>query len=148
MNPASHSPDQQVDSLADDLRVALMRVVRRVRAEKADDDLSDSQYGVLAFLDRHGPATPGALAEFERVRPPSMTRTIAALADLGLVARDAHPDDGRQVLVRLTEPGRATVHDTRVRRNVWLADRLAALDPAERAALATAADVLRRIAAE
>jgi DNA-binding MarR family transcriptional regulator len=123
-----------------------MRAVRRLRAEKADDDLSDAQYSVLAYLDRTGASTPGALAEFERVRPPTMTRTLAGLAELGLVTRSGHPHDGRQVLVQLTEPGRRTVVDTRQRRNAWLARRLAALDDDERATLATAADVLRRIA--
>ena len=134
------------EALAADLRVALMRSVRRVRAEREDEDLSDTQYAVLTYLDRNGPTTPGALADFERVKPPSMTRTLAALADLGLVVRAGHPDDGRQVLLHLTDTGRATVVATRSRRDTWLARRLAALDPAERALLAAAADVLRRIA--
>lgn len=139
-------PGADVEALAADLRIALMRAVRRLRAEKSDEDLTDAQYAVLAYLDRHGPATPGALADFERVKPPSMTRTLAALVDLGLVARAGHPDDGRQVLVRLTESGRDTVETTRARRNTWLARRLAALDPEQRATLAAAADVLRRMA--
>ena len=46
--------------------------------------------------------TPGALATRERVRPPSMTRVIASLCELGFVARDAHPADGRQVLVSVS----------------------------------------------
>jgi DNA-binding MarR family transcriptional regulator len=139
-------PGTDVEALAADLRIALMRAVRRLRAEKSDEDLSDAQYAVLADLDRHGPATPGALADFERVKPPSMTRTLAALVDLGLVTRAGHPDDGRQVLVRLTASGRHTVEATRAQRNTWLARRLAALDPAERATLAAAADLLRRAA--
>jgi DNA-binding MarR family transcriptional regulator len=135
-----------VDLLASELRIALMRAVRRLRAEKADDDLSDAQYSVLAYLDRHGPATPGALAEFERVRPPSLTRTLAALTELGLVRREGHPDDGRQVLVHLTEQGRNSVEDTRVRRNAWLGRRLSDLTPDERSTLAAATDLLRRLA--
>jgi DNA-binding MarR family transcriptional regulator len=135
-----------VQALAAELRVALMRSVRRVRAERADEDLSDAQLAVLAYLDRNGPATPGALADFERVKPPSMTRTLTALSGLGLVARVGHPDDGRQVLVQLTDSGRSTVAVTRARRDTWLARQLAALDPDERAVLAAAADVLRRIA--
>src|SRR5919199_1016507 len=75
--------------LAAELRVALMRAVRRLRAEKSDADLSDGQYSVLAVLDRLGPRTPGEIAAHERVQPPSMTRTIAALADLGVLARAA-----------------------------------------------------------
>ncbi len=49
--------------------------------------------------------TPGALAIRERVRPPSMTRVIASLADMGFVDRAPHPIDGRQVLVSVSESG-------------------------------------------
>jgi DNA-binding MarR family transcriptional regulator len=133
--------------LAAELRVALLRSARRLRAEKSDADLSDGQYSVLALLDRDGPLTPGELAGHERVQPPSMTRTLATLADLGLVSRDEHPADRRQVLVTLTAEGTATLRETRRRRDAWLARRLAELTPAERVTLAAASDILRRIAA-
>ncbi len=133
-------------ALAAELRVALMKSVRRLRAEKSDADLTDAQYSVLAVLDRLGPTTPGEIAAVERVQPPSMTRTVAALAELGLVTRTEHPADRRQVLVTLTEAGAATVRETRRRRDAWLARRLAALTPAERDVLSRAAEILRRIA--
>jgi DNA-binding MarR family transcriptional regulator len=132
--------------LAAELRVALMKAVRRLRAEKSDADLTDGQYSVLAVLDRLGPRTPGEIAAHERVQPPSMTRTVAALAELGLVTRTEHPVDRRQVLVALTQTGTATVRETRRRRDAWLARRLAALTPTERDVLARAAEILRRIA--
>jgi DNA-binding MarR family transcriptional regulator len=75
-----------------------------------------------------------------------MTRTIAALEGLGLVTRTGHPTDGRQVLVALSELGRAEVVETRRRRDAWLARRLAALEPAERAVLAQAAQILSKVA--
>jgi DNA-binding MarR family transcriptional regulator len=133
-------------TLAAELRVALMRSVRRLRATKSDRELSDGQYSVLAVLDRHGPLTPRELADHEGVQPPSMTRTVAALTGLGLVRRTDHPVDGRQVLVHVTEAGAATVRETRRRRDVWLARRLAELSADERAVLARATDILRRIA--
>src|SRR5262245_54076295 len=80
---APHAPP----TLAADLRVSLMRAVRRLRAEKSDSEITDAQYCVLATLDRLGPRTPRQLADNERVQPPSMTRTVNALADAGLVAR-------------------------------------------------------------
>lgn len=132
--------------LAAELRVSLMRSVRRLRAEKSDADLTDSQLSVLALLDREGPQSPRALAAYERVQPPSMTRTVAALVDLGMVSRSEHPDDGRQVVVALTDAGAATVRETRRRRDAWLARRLAELTPAERETLAAAGEILRRIA--
>jgi DNA-binding MarR family transcriptional regulator len=140
------SPGTGPAVLAAELRVALVKAVRRLRAEKSDADLTDAQYSVLAVLDRLGPRTPGEIAVHERVQPPSVTRTVAALAELGLVTRTEHPADRRQVLVALTESGTATVHETRRRRDAWLARRLAALTPADRDVLARAAEILRRIA--
>jgi DNA-binding MarR family transcriptional regulator len=123
-----------------------MRVARRLRAEKSDQDLTDGQFSVLALLDRNGPLTPRALAEYERVQPPSMTRTLAGLLDRGLIDRAGDPADRRQVIVRLTEPGALAVQETRRRRDAWLARRLAGLEPKERAVLAEASEILRRIA--
>ncbi len=133
--------------LAADLRVALMRSVRRIRAERADDALPDSQYSVLALLERLEPMTPSALAEAEHVQPPSMTRSLAALVEAGLVARRPHPDDRRQVLVETTTAGRELLQATRRRRDQWLTKRLAGLTPHERAVLAEAAQILRRVVA-
>jgi DNA-binding MarR family transcriptional regulator len=123
-----------------------MRTSRRLRQERSTDDVTPGQYSVLAVLDRHGPCTPRELAAHEKVQPPSMTRTVGALADLGLVGRTEHPTDGRQVLVALTEQGRVVVRETRQRRDAWLARRLAELTPAERGALAEAAAILQRVA--
>jgi DNA-binding MarR family transcriptional regulator len=134
-------------SLAAELRVSLMRSVRRLRAERSDEDLTDTQYGVLAALDRQGSMSPGELAENERVQPPSMTRTVAALAELGLVTRSVHPVDRRQIVVTLTPAGAAVVRETRRRRTAWLARRLAELTPHEREVLAEASEILRRVAA-
>ncbi len=133
-------------ALAAELRVALMRAVRRLRAEKSDADLSDSQLSVLALLERAGPSTPREIAAHERVQPPSMTRTLTALLELGLVTRTEHPSDRRQVLIAITEAGATTVRETRRRRDAWLARRLAALSSDEREVLARACDILRRIA--
>lgn len=131
---------------AAELRVSLMKVARRLRAEKSDEELTDAQFSVLAVLDRHGPLTPRALAAIERVQPPSITRTLAGLLERGLVDRAGDPVDRRQAIVRLSPDGALAVRETRRRRDAWLARRLADLDPAERAVLARASDILRRIA--
>jgi DNA-binding MarR family transcriptional regulator len=131
---------------AAELRVSLLRVARRLRAEKSVEELSDGQFSTLAVLDRRGPLTPTALAEHERVQPPSITRTLAGLIERGLVDRNTDPADRRQVIIQLTEPGAQAVKETRQRRDAWLARRLADLDPKERAVLAEASEILRRIA--
>jgi DNA-binding MarR family transcriptional regulator len=145
---AVQEPDLVDDdhALSRDLRIAVMRLSRRLRAEKANDELSDAQFVVLGFLYRDGALTPGALSELERVTPPSMNRTVNCLVDAGLVTREAAPDDGRKVLVTLTETGRTTVVETRRRRSAWLYDRLAELSPDQRGMLADAAVLLHGIA--
>ena len=103
--------------LAGELRIAIGRASRRIRAER------------------------------ERIQPPSMTRTVNSLVELGLVGKAEHPTDGRQVVVSLTGAGVAEVDETRRRRDAWLADRLRHMTPDERALLVDAAELLRRIAA-
>ena len=133
--------------LAGELRIAIGRASRRIRAERGEAGLTDPQFTVLAWLTKEGPLTPGQLAERERIQPPSMTRTVNALVELGLVAKAEHPTDGRQVVVSLTDAGVAEVDETRRRRDTWLADRLRQMTKDERALLVDAAELLRRIAA-
>jgi len=133
-------------ALASSLRLSVMRLARRMRAERADTSLSLTQLSALATLDRHGPLTPGELAAAERVQPPSMTRVVASLQDAGLVSREQHPSDGRQVLLRVTREGAALLREDRRRREAWLAQRLAELDDDERAVLHAASGVLDRLA--
>ena len=92
--------------------------------------------------------TPGALAERERVRPPSMTRVIASLGELGLIERTAHPVDRRQVLVSVSPAGAQLIEDERRASQEWLAQRLATLDAGQRDALLTAADLMSVIVDE
>ncbi|WP_029290719.1 MarR family winged helix-turn-helix transcriptional regulator [Cellulomonas sp. HZM] len=133
-------------TLASELRIAVGRASRRIRAERGDAGLTDTQFSVLLWLEKRGPLTPGQLAELERIQPPSMTRTVNCLADEGLVVKDAHPTDGRAVVVSLTGAGKAEIAETRRRRDTWLAGRLATLTPDERTQLAAAAEILRRLA--
>jgi DNA-binding MarR family transcriptional regulator len=104
--------------------------------------VSLSQLSALATLANFGPMTPGALAIRERVRPPSMTRVIASLADLGFVDRVAHPDDGRQVLVSVSAAGTELLEAERRASQEWLAQRLDTLGGAERDTLRDAADLI------
>jgi len=132
-------------ALAAELRVTLGRATRRLKAERGDAGLSDPQFNVLAILLREGPTSPGRLAEHERIAAPAMTRTVGCLADRGLVSKQEHPTDGRQVVVSLTPEGEAEVAETRRRRDAWLSARLAGLEADERAVLVQAAEILRRI---
>ncbi|GAB3557057.1 MarR family winged helix-turn-helix transcriptional regulator [Spelaeicoccus albus] len=134
--------------LANELRIASNRLVRRLRTEKADHEVTDGQYAVLAFIDRRGPQTLTSLSEYEGVKPPSMNRTVNCLVDAGYAVRDPDPDDGRQVRITLTAPGADIVRDTRRRRDAWLATQVRRLDADQRRTLAEAAAILKEVAAK
>jgi len=133
--------------LASELRLSVMRLRRRLAAERhPDNELGSGAMATLGCLFRNGEQTVGELAEAERVRPPSMSRTVRGLVEGGYVVRETCADDGRQVRVRLTEAGRATVLADRRRRDAWLALRLKELTPDDRAVLRAAAPILERLA--
>jgi DNA-binding MarR family transcriptional regulator len=107
--------------------------------------LSETQLAALSALEVHHAMTPGELAEHEKVQPPSMTRVIAVLTERDLVVKSPHPTDRRQVLLTVTEEGRAVVHRVRRRKDAWLDQRLAELTAAERATLRAAVPILEKL---
>ncbi len=142
------TPTRSDAGLATALRISVSRLARRLRVERQAEgltSLSDTQLAALAVLERHGAMAPGELAEHEKVQPPSMTRVIAVLEERGLVMRAPHPTDRRQVVLTVTEDGRALVSQARRRRDAWLAKRLKELTPGERALLRAAAPVLEKL---
>lgn len=130
----------------DDLRLAILRISRRMRLERSATDITDSQLSVLFVLNKEGAQTLGSLSDHERVTPPSMNRTVNALVEAELVTRTTSPDDGRKVLIEATEAGLQVAHEAKRRRQAWFARRLAELDADERAALDAAAPILRKLA--
>ncbi|MDX1887228.1 MarR family transcriptional regulator [Mycolicibacterium sp. 120270] len=134
--------------LANDLSLAVMRLARQLRFRRPESSVSLSQFSALSTLAKEGAMTPGALALRERVRPPSMTRVIASLADLGFVARSAHPADGRQVLVSVSPSGVELIEAERKASQEWLKERLSHLDPDQRKTLLVAADLMRALVDE
>ena len=139
-------PTATQTALASTLRLSVMRLARRMRAQRADTMLTLSQLAALATLDRHGPLTPGELAAHEKISPPSMTRLLGVLEAQGLVIRTAHPTDRRQVTLAVSPAGQELLKEDRRRRDVWLAQRLQDLDPDELAVLQRAAGILDRLA--
>src|ERR1700753_2185452 len=147
---ASSAQTRSDVGLATALRISIARLARRLRVERTaqgtpESELSDTQFAALSARERHSGMTPGELAEHEKVQPPSMTRVIAALAERGLVMRVPHSTDRRQVVLSVTEEGRAVVQRARRRRDAWLAKRLKELSPQERATLRAAGPVLEEL---
>ena len=132
-------------ALAHDLRLAVMRLSRRLRSQRADTSLTLTQLAALSTLRAKGPLTPGELAAYERVQPPSMTRVLATLEGAGLVARSKHATDGRQVIVQVTDTARALLDDEVRMREAWLAQRMNELNPQERDQLRMASAIIERL---
>ena len=133
-------------SLTSRLRLAVMRLNRRLRAQRTNASVTLSQISALSSLHKCGPMTPGELAAREGVQPPSMTRVIGALEDMGYISKRAHPNDGRQVIVELTAQGLGYIDADISAREAWLDARLSELDEAERETLSRAAEIIDRMA--
>lgn len=142
------SPDVSpsgIGELAARLRLSTTRLSRRLRRE-TEFDLSPTASSAVAAINVHGPLTLGALAEHERVSPPTITKIVATLEQRGLVERIVDPTDRRVCRVECTSEGVALIERSRDRKNAWLAARLDALGPEARARLSGAMDVLEELA--
>lgn len=141
--PAAAAPEPDAE-VAARLRLSVMRVARVLRAHSGEE-VSASQLSALSTLDRRGPATLGELSVTERVKPPTMTRVVASLEEMGVVTRTPDQRDRRVARVALTDAGRELLARTRSSKDAFLAARLRSLPEADRRELARAADALERL---
>jgi DNA-binding MarR family transcriptional regulator len=128
-----------------DFSQAIGLLVRRVRAAAASHDLSLTESAVMARLAKEGPATTADLARAESMKPQSMGTTVAALEEMGMVERKAHPTDGRQVNIELTAKGAAIRKSAKDAKRTWLAQAVAQLDKEEQVTLFAAAEIMKRL---
>ena len=145
--PGDAQLDAQPDdltTLASELRLACQQISRRVRYE-GTLAIAPHKFSVLVRLGQ-GERTPGELADIERVTAPSMTKTINALADAGLVCRRPHPDDRRQVLVSRTPAGEALYRQVANQRDTWMTNQLSTLTAAQLAQLRRLTPLLVEVA--
>src|SRR6187455_2535455 len=91
-------------TLAERLRLLATRLARQLR-QQADTGLSPSQLSALSTIDNHGPLTLGALADLERVAPPTITKVVTNLVTSGFIARQVDENDRRVVRVAITDAG-------------------------------------------
>jgi DNA-binding MarR family transcriptional regulator len=134
-------------TVAEDLHLVVGRIARALRQAHAIGDLTLSEASTLARLDRGGPASPGTLAEEERVSPQAIATTIAAMEGKGYVVRRPDPADGRRAIVSLTQLGTSVRRERRGesarRLEAGLRD---TLDAGELASLAAVLPLLDRVA--
>jgi DNA-binding MarR family transcriptional regulator len=85
------------------------------------------------------------LARAESIKPQSMGSVLAGLEQEGLVRRQPHPTDGRQVLFTLTDKGLEERRQRQIAKRDWLVAATAKLDDAELKTLMAAISLIRRI---
>ena len=134
------------ESIAAALAADFERIVGLFRSLSPASGLSMTAAATLSGLERVGPQRLTLLAAREGVTQPAMTQLITRLEESGLVRREPCPDDGRVVLVAITEQGRATLAHRRSARAGRLAGIIAQLSPDHRAALGAALPALDALA--
>ena len=143
----SGGPAADVSEVAGALRVAVGLVVRKLRQAPFEGELTLPESAALSRLERGGPATSSDLAREDRISPQSMGVTVAALLERGLIERSRDPEDGRRIVLSITESGLRTVHDKRGARTEQLAAALrTGFSEDELAQLKATAVLLERLA--
>ncbi|MEU6659551.1 MarR family transcriptional regulator [Streptomyces sp. NPDC046821] len=138
----SGAKDSGVDREFLSLERELTVFLRRARASSGEmaravhPDLEPAAYGLLARLEESGRLRATELAAYIGVGKATMSRQLRALEELGLVAREPDPADGRAWLIHLTEEGRTNFRQVRDARRATYVRQLAGWDRDEVAELA------------
>jgi DNA-binding MarR family transcriptional regulator len=133
----------QIDYVSSELlsRAALLT---RLLVRQVDAELSRTELGLLRTLS-DGPRRITELAELEGLAQPTMTILIKQLEKEGLVRRERRSDDGRVVLVDLTESGRVALEDYRGRVRTAIGVYLAEISDEQVDQLAAATETLAQL---
>ncbi len=131
---------------------AVVRVARGLIAVSADSRVTPAMVATIRGLERLNsslmrPPTMGELSADLGITAPSLTRTIRALEEAGIVRRDADAEDGRRTVILLTEHGRDLIDRTLELRRAWVAERLGVLTGEQITALAAAIPALEAMTA-
>lgn len=137
---------EERQAIAAETRRAIVRLGRRMRAQREQDSLSLNKISVLSHLYHFGPSTPGEITVAERQRPQSLTRVFAELERDGLIVRTPSERDRRESVLDLTDAGRAVLIADAERRDAWLAGALSDFSDTEAQLLRLAAGLMDRLA--
>jgi DNA-binding MarR family transcriptional regulator len=140
---SSRRRDRAVDVVAEQL-LPRASLITRLLVRKAAAGMSRADAGILSALD-HGPQRVTELAQGQALAQPTVTQLVARLEERGLVTRGKHPDDGRVVLVSITDAGRAALAGLRDEYRAVLREHLAGRSDDEVLALASATDLLQEV---
>jgi DNA-binding MarR family transcriptional regulator len=103
---AAGLPVRLSDDLVELLTVTQRRVAREVTAVLAEDGSTLDGYRLLRSLAGPDGRSMGELVAALHLPPPTLTRLVDGAVDAALAYRLPDPQDGRKVVVHLSEPGR------------------------------------------
>ena len=136
-----------VDGVAAALLASVSMLVRRIRQVPVEGGLTMPERQALSQLDRYGPATSSELARQAQITAQAMGATLGALQARGLIERRPDPQDGRRVILTVTDAGLQQLRDKRNARAELVAGALSdGFTPAELQQLAAAGPLLERLA--
>ena len=128
------------------LHAASIKLLRLLRREDENSELSARRMSALSAIAFAGPVSLAELAAAEQVRPPTMSRLVEALVGLGLITRETDPANRRMVSISATSAGHDLLEAGRGRRVRLLSDRLKRLADSEQRALYRAVELIERVA--
>ncbi|MER6218808.1 MULTISPECIES: MarR family winged helix-turn-helix transcriptional regulator [unclassified Streptomyces] len=133
------SPGPAVPSVAEmSGLIELLEVVwERGRDTASAPPVSSAQARVLFLVEANGQLNLRDLGRLLETAPPSVTRLCDRLQAVGFLERHPGAGDRREVLLRLTAAGQTHLQRLRARRQEALAEAVATMPEASRAALAT-----------
>ncbi len=124
---------------------AQVSVLRDINADFPDEQLTVMEYDVLFNLSKlpQRSARPRDLNPLLLISQPSLSRMIDRLVERGLVTKHPDPDDGRGIVVTLTDAGFALFRRVAVIHSESIARRFG--DPLADAELATLIELSDRL---
>ena len=134
----------QANETAARLRRAVTQLNRRLR-QSSLGGVSPAQASMLSSIEKLGSPSLGELAIREQVQPPSVTRMIRTLEDVGFVVLVPDSDDRRSTRVKLTTTGRRELSVIRRRKTEFLETKLRSLSPDEQIHATQLVDLLERL---
>jgi DNA-binding MarR family transcriptional regulator len=132
---------ERVDYIAEQLPSRAAVLVRLLVKQVRSRDISRTEMEVLRIL-REGPRRITELTELEGIAQPTMTLLVTRLQDKGWVEREGLAEDGRVVMVGITEAGRTAQQRFRAQFLAAMRTDLQELSDAELQALSAATDTL------
>ncbi|WP_059387809.1 MarR family winged helix-turn-helix transcriptional regulator [Arthrobacter sp. Hiyo1] len=135
----SNTPDDapEMVEVGDNVDAALQQVEhqlsmfwRRARSlshqlsRQVHPDMEPAAYGLLTIIRKEGPIRLTELASCIGVGKPSVSRQIAFLESIGMVYKEADPQDGRAQSIRLTPKGEEKMHQVQDARRQVFRERL------------------------